>query len=81
MTEVLRVKTQEESWRETVDMEIVEMLEAQLERAKTGEFDGYAIIATHKDGSCSHRWSRGASFTRMLGAIQRLSYKYNEDHD
>lgn len=78
---VLKVKTQEESWQEDVDQEIVEMLEEVLKDAKLGKFDGFAVVMTNKDGSCGHRWSRGSSFSRMLGAIHRLSYKYNQDQD
>ena len=81
MTEPLRIITQEESWQKELDVEIVELLEDALADAKQGKFDGIAVITTNKDGTCVHRWSKASSFTRMLGAIHRLAYRYNRDQD
>ena len=71
----LKLKTQEEAWRESVDTEIVGLMEEMLAQAKNGEFDGIAIAASRKDGQTFHSWSSSSDFARLAGAISRLQYR------
>lgn len=72
---LIRLITQEESWRAEVNESVIELLEDLLERAKAGEFTGMAVAATIKDGQTMSAFSNMANIAPLIGAIVRMQMR------
>ena len=71
----LTLITQEDSWLADVDNNIIDILTDALEKAKKGEYNGLAMVMTHKDGSTESNISSRADSVRMTGAVSRLLWR------
>lgn len=55
--------------------EIVEMAEKLLERAKKGDFEGLAIVASFPDGSCYTSYTRSMNFHALVSGLAILQHR------
>lgn len=55
--------------------EVVSLLEELLERAKTGEFEGFAWTASQKDGASKTGWTRSMDFHTLLSGVTTLQWR------
>jgi hypothetical protein len=66
---------------EPLGTDIIETLEAVLERARAGEFSSIAIAYVYRDGCIGSRSSSAPSRPLLLGSVARLSYLLAQDMD
>ena len=62
---------------EGVSPDLIETLEAVLEKARGGELSSVAIAYVYRDGTIGRTWSTAPSFGTLLGAIGRLAHVLN----
>lgn len=60
---------------------IVELLEEALAKARAGELSSAAVVMIYRDGAQGHLWSFAPSIGLLAGAVNRLSYKLNQELD
>lgn len=75
MVEPLKVITQEESWKQTVNESVVQLLEEVLEKAKAGEYQGVVVAGIVRDDSTFYSISAQNNTGLMLAAVTRLQHK------
>jgi len=75
MVEPLKVITQEESWKQTVDESIIALLEEVLEKARAGEYQSVVIAGILRDDSTFYAISAQNNTGLTLAAVTRLQHK------
>jgi hypothetical protein len=61
---------------ETMDADLIEMLEELLERTKAGSIKSVAVALVREDGNLGTRWAGASSSIPMAAAISRLQFDY-----
>jgi len=74
-SEPVQLVPRDASWDVERQKEIVEMLEAWLDRAKNGELAIVAVAAALPDGSISSSYSKGDHYWHLLGAVADLQHR------
>lgn len=60
---------------ESVSPDLVETIEAVLEKARAGEVSSVAIAFVYRDGSTHQTWSSPPSFFTLLGAVHQMAFR------
>lgn len=75
MTEALKLITQEESWRQAVNHDVVTLLRDLLAKAESGEIAGVAYACVTIDGCVSTANSKTINQSALLGGLERIKYR------
>jgi hypothetical protein len=60
------------------DASVVEALEAVLTEARAGSVSSVAIAIVYRDGTTGSMWSKAPLAGLLIGAIARLTFRYNQ---
>jgi len=66
---------------EPLGVDVIKTLEAVLEMARDGRVSSVAIAVVYRDGTSDGSWSTAPSSIRLVGAIDRLGYRFNRSID
>jgi hypothetical protein len=67
--------------RDELAVEVVEILERWLQKAKNGQLTSVAIVGLEPDGSACHERSGTAQHIALIGAVARLLHRMHEAAD
>lgn len=78
---ILRVISQEESWRNEVHADVVETLETLLEEAKEGRIIGLAYATLEADSATFNGSTRTTNLPALIGSLERCKYRMMQQMD
>jgi hypothetical protein len=64
-----------------VSQDAVRVLRKALDMAESGELTAVAIAGMRKDEGGWNTWSASENFALLLGAVARMMYRMNRQHD
>lgn len=81
MAETLKLITQEQSWLNEVQADVVERLRTLLEKAEAGEIQGFAFAGLSVDGMTITCATKNDNQAMLIGAIERVKYRMLASED
>ena len=66
---------------EGVSPDLIETLEAVLEKARAGELSSVAVAYVYRDGTIGRGWSTPPCYGTLVGAVSGLQHRMNVTKD